>query len=198
MQGFILPSIDILSSEKLVSKNEYVKIVKIKNFDGSLLGKEQVSSVIGGYLVQETFLSESNEEEFQIVTKRKPSKKEFNNLVFLWKIVKHVKSNAIVVGTKFNVLGVGTGQTNRVGSVKLAINGIKNLQKNKKQNSSDHSIGLASDAFFPFPDSIKMASRNGISCVIQPGGSIKDSDVIRVADSLNISMVFTRRRLFSH
>ena len=175
-----------------------IKTVEIRSFDRALLNKEEVRSVIGGYLVQETSISKSNDEELKVVTKRKPSKGELNNLVFLWKIVKHVKSNAIVVGNKFSVTGIGAGQTNRIGSVKLAINNSKRLEKKNKRDNKVLSSGMASDAFFPFPDSIKMASRNGISCIIQPGGSINDSRVVEAADKLNISMIFTKRRLFSH
>ena len=133
-----------------------------------------------------------------MVTKRKPSKGELNNLIFLWKVVKHVKSNAIVVGNNLRVTGIGAGQTNRVGSVKLAINNLKIIEKTFKKNRKNVSHGMASDAFFPFPDSIKKAARNGISCIIQPGGSINDSHVINAADKLNIAMIFTKRRLFSH
>ena len=175
-----------------------IKIVEIRSFDRALLNIEEVRSVIGGYLVQETSISKSNDEELKVVTKRKPSKGELNNLVFLWKIVKHVKSNAIVVGNKFSVTGIGAGQTNRIGSVKLAINNSKRLEKKNKRDNKVLSSGMASDAFFPFPDSIKMASRNGISCIIQPGGSINDSRVVDAADKLNIAMIFTKRRLFSH
>ena len=143
-------------------------------------------------------MSKSNQEEIKVVTKRKPSKKDLNNLVFLWKIVKHVKSNAIVVGKNLCITGIGAGQTNRVGSVKLAIENSRRLEKNYSNNTKTISNGMASDAFFPFPDSIKMASRKGISCIIQPGGSINDLEVIKAADKLNISMIFTKRRLFSH
>ena len=82
--------------------------------------------------------------------------------------------------------------------MKLAINNLKKIEKTDKKNHRVVSNGMASDAFFPFPDSIKMASRNGISCIIQPGGSINDSDVVSAANKLNIAMVFTKRRLFSH
>ena len=183
---------------KMLSLKKNLKIFEIKSFDGALLDKEEVRSVVGGYLVQETSISKSNEEEFKVVTKRKPSKGEFNNLVFLWKIVKHVKSNAIVIGKNYCVTGIGTGQTNRVGSVRLAINNSKIVEKNQKKNKIMVSNGMASDAFFPFPDSIKLASQNGITCVIQPGGSVNDLDVVRAADNLNISMIFTKRRFFSH
>ena len=82
--------------------------------------------------------------------------------------------------------------------MKLAINNKKKVEKTYKQDQRVVSHGMASDAFFPFPDSIRMASRNGITCIIQPGGSINDSDVVNAADKLNIAMVFTKRRLFSH
>ena len=183
---------------KILSLKKNIKIIDIKSFDGGLLDKEEIRSVIGGYLIQETSISKANDEELEVVTKRKPSKGELNNLVFLWKIVKHVKSNAIVVGSNSCVTGIGAGQTNRVGSVKIAIRNSKRVEKTYKKSRKVVSSGLASDAFFPFPDSIKMASRNGISCIIQPGGSINDSDVISAADKLNIAMIFTKRRLFSH
>ena len=171
---------------------------EVKKFDGALLDKEEVRSVLGGYLVQETSFSKPNQEEFKVVTKRKPSKRDFNNLVFLWKIVKHVKSNAIVVGKNFCVTGIGTGQTNRVGSVKLALNNSKAVEKRFLKDKKTLTNCMASDAFFPFPDSIELASRNGITCIIQPGGSINDENVVEAADRLNMSMIFTKRRLFSH
>ena len=183
---------------KILSLKKNIKIIDIKSFDGALLDKEEIRSVIGGYLIQETSISKANDEELEVVTKRKPSKGELNNLVFLWKIVKHVKSNAIVVGSNFCATGIGAGQTNRVGSVKLAINNSKKVEKTYNKSRKVVSSYMASDAFFPFPDSIKMASRNGIKCIIQPGGSINDSNVINVADKLNIAMIFTKRRLFSH
>ena len=183
---------------KMLTLKKNIKIVEINKFDGKLLDEEEVRSVIGGYLVQETSIGQSNQEEFTVVTKKRPSKGEFKNLVFLWKIVKHVKSNAIVVGKNFCITGIGAGQTNRVGSVKLALNNSKTLEKKSLKDTTSLTYGLASDAFFPFSDSIEMASRNGISCIIQPGGSINDLDVIKAADKLKISMIFTKRRLFSH
>jgi|TARA_B100001939_G_scaffold135816_1_gene117922 phosphoribosylaminoimidazolecarboxamide formyltransferase/IMP cyclohydrolase len=183
---------------KTLSLKKNIRIVEVNKFDGALLDKEEIRSVLGGYLVQETSLSKSNQEEIKVVTKRKPSKKDLNNLVFLWKIVKHVKSNAIVVGKNFCVTGIGTGQTNRVGSVKLALNNSKAIEKRYLKDKKTLTNCMASDAFFPFPDSIELASRNGITCIIQPGGSINDENVVEAADRLNMSMIFTKRRLFSH
>ncbi len=183
---------------KTLSLKKNIRIVEVKKFDGTLLDKEEVRSVLGGYLLQETSLSKPNQETIKVVTKRKPSKRDFNNLVFLWKIVKHVKSNAIVVGKNFSVTGIGAGQTNRVGSVKLALNNSKLLEKKYSKDKNTLANCMASDAFFPFPDSIEVASKNGITCIIQPGGSINDEDVVKAADRLNISMIFTNRRLFSH
>ena len=183
---------------KTLSLKKNIRIVEVNKFDGALLDKEEIRSVLGGYLVQETSLSKSNQEEIKVVTKRKPSKKDLNNLVFLWKIVKHVKSNAIVVGKNFCVTGIGTGQTNRVGSVKLALNNSKAIEKRYLKGKKTLTNCMASDAFFPFPDSIELASRNGITCIIQPGGSINDENVVEAADRLNMSMIFTKTRLFSH
>mgnify|MGYP001323382974 CR=1 FL=1 len=135
---------------------------------------------------------------FQTVTRLKPSKSDLENLIFLWKTVKHVKSNAIVLGRNFQTIGIGAGQTNRVRSVKIAIqNNNDNYQAlDKKRNNK--SLGLASDAFFPFPDSLEIAAENGIFNIIQPGGSKKDEEIIETANRLNQKMIFTRVRHFSH
>jgi len=110
-------------------------------------------------------------------------------LRLLWSIIPHVKSNAIVIGSEDRLLGVGAGQMNRVQSVRLAI-----------EQAGPGSVGaaLASDAFFPFPDSVETAARAGITAIAQPGGSKKDQEVIDAADSLGIAMVFTGIRHFLH
>ena len=109
-----------------------------------------------------------------------------------WKIVRYVKSNAIVIANKDQILGVGAGQMSRIDSVKIAIRKIQEFNL-----SLDGSI-MASDAFFPFPDSLELASSHGIESIIQPGGSIKDKEIIEVADKLNMSMIFTSTRHFYH
>ena len=146
-------------------------------------------SIDGGYLVQEVDRGTTAVSEWDFVTDLKPSKADLLALDFAWRVVKHVKSNAIVVTDYRQTLGVGAGQMNRVGSVKIAI-----------EQAGDKVKGayLASDAFFPFPDSIEEAAKAGIRAIVQPGGSIHDAAVIEAANRLNIMMVFTHRRQFKH
>jgi len=146
-------------------------------------------SIEGGYLVQEVDQGTTPISEWDVVTEQKPTEEDLEALDFAWRIVKHVKSNAIVVTDHRRTLGVGAGQMNRVGSVKIALD-----------QAGDNAKGayLASDAFFPFPDSIEEAAKAGIRAIVQPGGSLKDPAVIEAANRLNIIMVFTHRRHFQH
>lgn len=145
-------------------------------------------AVRGGFLVQD-----SDEEPltsgWTVVTERQPSADEMEALKMAWRIIPHVKSNAIVVATSSRLLGVGAGQMNRVQSVRLAL---------EQAGDEAQSGVLASDAFFPFPDSIETAATSGIRAVVQPGGSKKDGDVIAKANELGIAMVFTGTRHFRH
>ncbi|MDI9637327.1 bifunctional phosphoribosylaminoimidazolecarboxamide formyltransferase/IMP cyclohydrolase [Kamptonema cortianum] len=143
-------------------------------------------TIRGGVLVQQS--DEEPQSEWRVVTKRHPSEAEMRALKLAWAIVPHVKSNAIVITDDTRLLGVGAGQMNRVQSVRLAL-----------EQAGDASQGvLASDAFFPFPDSIETAAAAGIKAVIQPGGSKKDADVVTKADELGVSMIFTGVRHFRH
>ncbi|MFN4033390.1 MAG: bifunctional phosphoribosylaminoimidazolecarboxamide formyltransferase/IMP cyclohydrolase [Fimbriimonadales bacterium] len=146
-------------------------------------------SLTGGVLYTERDILDWNPDAFQVVTERTPSESEWADLRFAWKVVKHVKSNAIVVAKGGVVYGVGAGQMNRVGSVRLAL-----------QQAGDHARGavLASDAFFPFPDSIDLAAQAGVRAIVQPGGSKKDPEVIAAANETGIAMVFTGVRHFRH
>src|SRR5262245_6328571 len=127
--------------------------------------------------------------ELQIVTKRKPTDAEYRDLHFAWRVAKHVKSNAIVLAEGGRTVGVGAGQMSRVDSVKLSI---------QKAHPTANGAVLASDAFFPFRDSIDEAARAGITAVIEPGGSVRDAEVIEAADEHGISMIFTGLRHFKH
>ncbi len=127
--------------------------------------------------------------KLQIVTDKKPNQKEIEELLFAWKVCKHVKSNAIVVSCDRTTLGVGAGQMNRVGAVKIALE-----QAGEKAKSGF----LASDGFFPFDDSVKAAAGAGITGIIQPGGSLRDADSIKAANELGLTMVFTGNRHFLH
>ncbi|MBO9325874.1 MAG: bifunctional phosphoribosylaminoimidazolecarboxamide formyltransferase/IMP cyclohydrolase [Roseiflexus sp.] len=149
-------------------------------------------SVPGGLLVQEPDLAPLDEEPFQVVTQRAPTETERAALRFAWRVVKHVKSNAIVFAAADRTLGIGAGQMSRVDSTRVAVW--------KAQNAGLSLAGsvLASDALFPFPDSVEIAAAAGATAVIQPGGSVRDDEVISAADRLGMAMVFTGRRHFLH
>ena len=127
-----------------------------------------------------------------VVTNKEPDEGQLKDLVFAWKVAKYVKSNAIIFAKDLQTIGIGAGQMSRVNSAKIA------SLKAAANNLDTKGAVMASDGFFPFGDSIQMASKNKIECVIQPGGSIKDQEVIDEANKENISMVFTGMRLFRH
>jgi phosphoribosylaminoimidazolecarboxamide formyltransferase / IMP cyclohydrolase len=145
--------------------------------------------IFGGMLVQQPDLGVLKGRELRVVTKREPTDAELKDMKFAWKVCKHVKSNAIVFAKDGATLGVGAGQMSRVDSVKIAVA--------KAQKSLQGTV-VASDAFFPFPDGVEEASKAGATAVIQPGGSVKDPDVIATADRLGLAMVFTEMRHFLH
>ena len=149
----------------------------------------QLKRVLGGMLVQQPDLGELSDVELRTVTKRVPTPEEMHTMRFAWKVSKHVKSNAIVFAKDGATLGVGAGQMSRVDSVKLAVM--------KAQASLAGSV-VASDAFFPFPDGVEEAAKAGAAAVIQPGGSVRDPEVIAAADRLGMAMVFTGMRHFLH
>jgi phosphoribosylaminoimidazolecarboxamide formyltransferase / IMP cyclohydrolase len=157
---------------------------------GLELDKElQLKRIQGGVLVQQPDLGSLKGVELTIATKRAPTPVELTDLKFAWKVCKHVKSNAIVFARDGATLGVGAGQMSRVDSVKIAI---------AKAQQSLHGTVVASDAFFPFPDGVEEAAKAGATAVIQPGGSVKDNEVIATADRLGVAMVFTAMRHFLH
>ena len=149
----------------------------------------QLKRIRGGMLVQQPDIGALQDSEIRTVTKRVPTAEEMHTMRFAWKVCKHVKSNAIVFARDGATLGVGAGQMSRVDSVKIAVM--------KAQTSLKGSV-VASDAFFPFPDGVEEAANAGATAVIQPGGSVRDPDVIAVADRLNLAMVFTGLRHFLH
>jgi phosphoribosylaminoimidazolecarboxamide formyltransferase/IMP cyclohydrolase len=149
----------------------------------------QLKRILGGMLVQQPDLGELKDSELRTVTKRVPTAEEMATMRFAWKVSKHVKSNAIVFARDSATLGVGAGQMSRVDSVKIAVM--------KAQSPLTGSV-VASDAFFPFPDGVEEAAKAGATAVIQPGGSMRDNDVIAAADRLNLAMVFTGMRHFLH
>lgn len=146
-----------------------------------------IRTIRGGALMQDT--DEDPGRPWSVVTEKAPTDAESAGLHFLWKIIPHVKSNAIIVGTGLRLLGVGAGQMNRVQSVRLAL---------EQAGEQARGAVLASDAFFPFPDSVEAAAAAGIAAIVQPGGSKKDPDVVTRANELGIAMCFTGVRHFRH
>jgi phosphoribosylaminoimidazolecarboxamide formyltransferase/IMP cyclohydrolase len=148
-----------------------------------------VKSINGGFLVQTTDGARLDRAAAKVVTERQPTEDEWRNLEFAWKCVKHVKSNAIVYARDGQLLAAGAGQMSRVFSVEIgAMKSVLPLNE----------CVLASDAFFPFPDGLEGAAKHGITAAIQPGGSVKDQDVIDAANRLGIAMIFTGVRHFRH
>jgi len=153
--------------------------------------KHEYTSIMGGLLVQERDTTVDSVDEFKVVTEKKPTAEEMKALLFGQQIVKHVKSNAIVISTTDKTLGIGAGQMNRIGSVKIAIE--------QEELADEHTpLIMASDAFFPMDDCVQFAAEHKITAIVQPGGSIKDQDSIDMANKYGIAMVFTGRRHFKH
>jgi phosphoribosylaminoimidazolecarboxamide formyltransferase/IMP cyclohydrolase len=149
----------------------------------------QYRQIDGGFLVQEADSLVDPESEWKIVTQKQPTAEQFAELRFGWAMVRHVRSNAITLSKDRALVGVGAGQMSRVDSVEIAI-----------RKAGDRAKGsvLASDAFFPFGDSIVLAAQAGVTAIIQPGGSKRDEEVIAACNQHGLSMVFTGRRHFKH
>jgi phosphoribosylaminoimidazolecarboxamide formyltransferase/IMP cyclohydrolase len=148
----------------------------------------QIKSVEGGFVVQESDQGEPDFDSLQVVTETLPTPGELIDMAFAMKVAKHVKSNAIVIAKKNMTVGVGAGQMNRVGSAAIA------LQDREKCQGAV----MASDAFFPFKDTVELAAAAGISAIIQPGGSIRDQESIDECNRHGIAMIFTGMRHFKH
>jgi phosphoribosylaminoimidazolecarboxamide formyltransferase/IMP cyclohydrolase len=187
VEGIIAPSYD---SEALavLSAKKNLRIMQAASEVASRWSQVEIKHVSGGILLQDSD-SVLLGKELRVVTKRKPSEDEYSDLHFAWTVVKHVKSNAIVLAQGGRTVGVGAGQMSRVDSVKLSIH--------KAQAMASGAV-LASDAFFPFRDSIDEAARAGITAIIEPGGSVRDDEVVQAAEEHGISMIFTGLRHFKH
>jgi phosphoribosylaminoimidazolecarboxamide formyltransferase/IMP cyclohydrolase len=154
----------------------------------------RVRSISGGLLVQDADIAKFDYTQFRAVTKRAPTAAELEELLFAWVVCKHTKSNAIVYAREGRTVGVGAGQMSRVDSVKLGAMKARELGHAEELKGSV----VASDAFFPFPDGVEEAAKVGATAVIQPGGSVRDAEVIAAADRLDLAMIFTSVRHFRH
>ena len=160
--------------------------------------RSQYVSMNGGMLVQDRDSSIVPVKAEQCVTEAKPTEAQLADLEFAWKIVKHVKSNAIVVAKDGMTYGVGAGQMNRVGSAEIALKQAAATLKEEGRDINAEGLVLASDGFFPFNDVVALAAEYGIKAIVQPGGSIRDEDSIKLADEKGITMLFTGERHFKH
>ncbi len=157
--------------------------------EGSIEGTD-FKKVVSGLLLQDKDIrADEDFKNFKPPTKRKPTDEEIEDLKFAWKVCKRVKSNAIVIARGKQTIGIGAGQMSRVDSVKIAV---------MKAQTPTNSAVLASDAFFPFRDAIDEAARAGITAIVQPGGSVRDQEVIAACDEHAVAMIFTEVRHFRH
>jgi phosphoribosylaminoimidazolecarboxamide formyltransferase/IMP cyclohydrolase len=186
LECVVAPSCDA-EAQEILAKKSNVRVLTLADLSSG--PKDTVKAIAGGFLVQTSDDIIADTSQWQVVTERQPSDDELAELLFAWKVCKHVKSNAIVVTSDRTTLGVGAGQMNRVGSVKIAL-----------EQAGDKAKGatLASDGFFPFDDSVKTAAAAGITAIVQPGGSLRDKDSIIAANELGLLMVLTGVRHFLH
>ena len=183
---------------QIFSKKKNLRVIKIIGLNKFKKHKPQsIITMPDIFLVQNSDTSVITKKNIRIVSKRKPTKRELDDMIFANKVVKHVRSNAIVLAKNKVTLGIGSGNTSRVDSVNFAIQKSQRANFNHKKNFLSGSV-MASDAFFPFPDSILLANKVGVKSIIQPGGSLKDDLVIREVNKKKISMVFSFKRSFSH
>lgn len=175
----------------LLTQKKNRRLIRLLTKQG-ISSQKQFRSIFGGTLVQDQDNKAIDKASFKVVTKRQPSPKEMQDMLFAWKIVRHVKSNAIVFAKDEQTLGIGSGQTSRVDSSEIAVS------KAAKEQLSLVGSAIASDAFFPFSDGIEAAAHAGATAVIQPGGSVRDQEVIDKANEFGLTMVFTSTRHFKH
>ncbi|NWG03250.1 MAG: bifunctional phosphoribosylaminoimidazolecarboxamide formyltransferase/IMP cyclohydrolase [Syntrophaceae bacterium] len=189
LEVIIAPGFDPKALEILKAKKD-LRILKTPPLTGSFsqVGLD-LRKVVGGLLIQDRDLGRVSMDQWKVVTKRKPTEEEKKAMAFGWKVAKHVKSNAIVLVREDRTIGIGAGQMSRVDSTRLAV---------MKAQFSTKGTVLASDAMFPFRDGIDTGAESGATAIIQPGGSIRDDEVIAAADEYNMAMVFTGMRHFRH
>ena len=190
LELLIAPSFDS-DALKALEEKQNIRVIEMDGGEKNTVDYS-VQTIDGGFLIQEGDEKTIDRQDINIVTLRQPEDEEIKDMLFAWKVVKYVKSNAIVFARQQQTIGIGAGQMSRVMSAKIA------SLKAASANLNTKNCVMASDGFFPFRDSIEMAADYGISCVIQPGGSIRDDEVIAAADEHNLVMGFTGIRHFKH
>jgi phosphoribosylaminoimidazolecarboxamide formyltransferase/IMP cyclohydrolase len=166
----------------IMAKRENMRVLIIPQKSGG----DEIRSIDGGILVQRT---PSYQEHWEVITDRDPTSDEMSAIKLAWKVCKHTKSNTIIFADQKHTLGIGAGQMSRVDSAKIAI---------QKASASLKGSAVASDAFLPFPDTLEVAAQAGATALVQPGGSIRDKEVIDAANRFHMAMIFTGVRYFRH
>ncbi|GAA6396346.1 bifunctional phosphoribosylaminoimidazolecarboxamide formyltransferase/IMP cyclohydrolase [Solibaculum mannosilyticum] len=189
LEIIIAPDFDADALE-ILEKKKNIRLLKLPDLaKPNTPDMLDMKKVVGGLLVQQLDTELLHEEDIRCVTKRQPTEEEMKQLMFVWKVVKHVKSNGIALAKDNMTVGIGPGQTNRITALELAI---------KYGGDKVKGSVMGSDAFFPFSDCVEAAQKAGITAIIQPGGSIRDEDSIKAADEAGIAMLFTGMRHFKH
>ncbi|MBI4399602.1 bifunctional phosphoribosylaminoimidazolecarboxamide formyltransferase/IMP cyclohydrolase [Candidatus Micrarchaeota archaeon] len=173
---------------EILQQKKNLRVLSLRQIVLHKIPGREIRGVGGGLLVQDRDI-ELYGKDIEVVTERKPTDNERDSMIFAWKVCKHVKSNGIVVASGNRTIGIGAGQMKRIDSANIAMSRVKEKYKE---------LALASEAFFPFRDSIDSAAKGGITAVIQPGGSIRDDEVIQAANEENIAMIFTKMRHLRH
>lgn len=174
---------------EILKQKKNIRIMQLKEWDNEAIKQLDLKRISGGILVQEEDTKDFDISDLKFVTEKKPTESELKDLIFAWKAVKHIKSNAIVVAKDNRTLGIGGGQVNRIWAAEMSL---------ERAGLEAKGAVLASDAFFPFDDVVQAAARAGISAIIQPGGSMNDKDSIDACNRYGIAMVFTSMRHFKH
>lgn len=182
---------------ELLCTKKNLRVLKVDMTKDNTVRKQYVS-MNGGMLVQDRDINTKPVAADQCVTELKPTAEQLADMEFAWKIVKHVKSNAIVVAKDGMTYGVGAGQMNRIGSAEIALKQAQNTLKEEGKDIMTEGLVLASDGFFPFNDCVALAAEYGIKAIVQPGGSIRDEDSVKLANEKGITMLFTGERHFKH
>jgi phosphoribosylaminoimidazolecarboxamide formyltransferase/IMP cyclohydrolase len=177
---------------EVLEQKPNVRLLEDRERRRSGASEQDFKRVRGGLLVQDRDLGSEIRDDMIAVTERKPTEAEWGELLFAWRIAKHVRSNAIVLARELATVGVGAGQMSRVDSVKIAVD-----KAHQAERSLDGAV-MASDAFFPFADGPQIAIDAGVGAIIQPGGSQRDPEVVAACDAADVAMVFTSHRHFRH
>ena len=188
LECVVAPSFDD-DAKIILRAKPNLRVLEISSKAINEAGREHIRSILGGVLIQEQDDKVIDPNKWEVASKITPNEQEIKDLIFGWKIVRHVRSNAIAIAINEQSIGIGAGQMNRVGAAKIALEAAGNKSKGAI---------LASDGFLPFDDTVRLAGQYGISSIIQPGGSRRDDDSIKACNELGIKMIFTGKRHFLH